>query len=77
MLVLGESRFATETITVRRVVFHDFVLLTSVRMLALGKYTAAYPCGFGGGGPDSMTAKNISKCTSLPSAKSLTSENAF
>jgi hypothetical protein len=26
MLVLGESRFATETITVRWVVFHDFVL---------------------------------------------------
>lgn len=62
MLVLGESRFATETTPVRRVVFHNFVLLTSVRILALGKCTAACPCGFDDGGPDSMTANSISKC---------------
>jgi hypothetical protein len=59
MLVLGESCFATETTTVRRVglSFNNFALLTSVRMLALGKYTAACPCGFGDGEPDSMTVK--------------------
>jgi hypothetical protein len=68
MLVLGESCFATETTTVRRVVFHNFALLTSVRTLALGKYTAACPCGFGDGGPDSMTVKDISKRASPPSA---------
>ena len=33
MFVLREGRFATETTTVRRIVFHNFELRTSVRMV--------------------------------------------